>query len=492
MENTAKQYPDDLESWADELMTVRMPVFSSTKKALQNLNEDDANRSVDRFCLELLFDPGSVLAILSRANKRKNSIGTKVGTVENAAMMIGINSMKALLNDSDIIDPPGETVSEKGFMSTVARSYHTAYQAYDWAVQRGDMMPKEIFVAAFLYDIGAMMMWLYCPEKMMETHDLKWGSQVPDAEAQYVIFGFSMEQLSRVLAERLNLPEMVTDSLNAEDARNPRALSIRLANKLVHLSETGWYTEDITECLESIASLLDEPYDNTVKRAHRNAIEVARETEMFEVKPSASLLPMTSCEWPRIHDDDENENEEEDGQHFCLMPQSYLYDASVGMLQMFAKSDDIAIFDIMENAMVGLHDGLGLNRVVFALLSKDKTKLQGKYIRGAESDPAFSQFGVEVDLGRKDLFTQLLQKPRSVWMSRENSEKIWPLIPEKFKEIVGTNEFYAMSVFVKKSPIGIFYADRHLKDSHLEEKSYGRFKTICSLVSKAIEASSKK
>ena len=489
MENTAKQLPNDLESWVEELMTVKMPVFSSTKSALQGLSQDDVSRSVDRFCSELLFDPGGVMAILQKANSRKSNIGTKVSTVENAAMMIGINAMRALADDSIIIDPPGETVSEKGYMSIVARSYHTAFQAYDWAVQRGDMMPKEIFVSAFLNDIGTMLMWLHSPEKMVATHELKWGSHVPDAEAQYVIFGFSMEQLSLQLAERLNLPEMVVDSLNTEDARNPRALIVRLANQLVHLSETGWYTDEIVECIEAISELLSEPYDNSVKRVHKNALEVAFETELFGVMPSASLLPMTSCEWPKL---DNSNEDEEDGLHFCLMPQTYLYEASIAMLHMFAKTGETSISDIMENAIVGLHDGLGLNRVVFALLSKDKVKLQGKYIRGAESDPSFSQFSVCVDLGKKDLFTQLLQKPRSIWMSRENNEKIWPLIPAEFKEIVGTNEFYAMSIFVHGLPIGIFYADRHLKDSHLEKKSYERFKLICSLVSKAVEAINQK
>jgi len=488
MGNTAKQLPNDIMSWVEELLTVKIPVFSSTRKSLQGLSQDDAERAVDRFCAELLFDPGGVIAILDKANSRKGGMGTKIGTVENAAMMIGINQMRKLTDDYPLIEPPGQTTAEKGFMRIVARAYHVAYQAYDWAVCRGDMVPKEVFVAAFLHDIGAMMLWLYCPEKMIETHELKWENMVPDDEAQYVIFGFSQEQLGLILAERLNFPDLVVECLNAEDARNPRALTVKLANQLVHLSETGWYTDEMVECLESVSELLDDSYDNTVKRAHRNALNVARETAFFEVTPSASLLPMTSCVWPSVHG---NKREEEDGMHFCLMPQAYMYEASVASLVDFTKAD-ATINDILEIAIAGLHDGLGLNRVVFALLNKSKTKLEGKFIRGADSDPVFSQFAVEVDLGKKDLFTQLLQKPRSIWLSKQNSDKIWPLIPGKFKTLVDTHEFFAMTVFAHGQPLGLFYADRHLKDSHLDEKSYEKFKRICALVSKAIAANQKK
>ena len=35
---------------------------------------------------------------------------------------------------------------------------------------------------------------------------------------------------------------------------------------MVHLSETGWYTDEMVECLESVAKLLDISYDDVVKR----------------------------------------------------------------------------------------------------------------------------------------------------------------------------------------------------------------------------------
>ncbi len=478
----------DLQEWVDKLENEIFPVFSQTSKGLQHLSEEDANRSVDRFCSDILFDPGGVIAILRKANTgRRGGLGAYVSTVENAAMMIGVNAMRTLTDGYPTIEPPGESAAEKGYMRIVARAYHVAYQAYDWAVLRGDMTPKEIFVAAFLQDIGAMTLWLYAGEQMQAVHELKWEKQVPDDEAQYVVLGFSQEQLGQRLAEVWSLPEMVYECLHAEDAKNPRALTVKLARQMVHLSETGWYTEDMVECLESVAKLLDISYDEIVKRVHKNALKVARETTLYDVSPSAALLPMTSAEWPTVHGGKRNE---EDGKHFCLLPQQFMFDAARESLTGFL-SEPAQVNDIVEIAMAGLHDGLGLNRVVFALLSKDLHKLEGRFINGADSDPAFSQFAIDVDLSTKDLFSQLLQKPRSVWVSQENHDRIWPLVPAKFKELINTQEFYTMSVFAQGKPLGIFYADRHLEDIHLDQKSYDGFKALCSLVVKAIECGRK-
>jgi len=473
-----------LEGWLEKLKTVTLPVFPQTQSDLKNLNDEDLNRSVDRICADILFDPGGVIAILGKANSgRRGGLDANVSTVENAAMMIGMNNMRSLTNDYALLEPPGQTDSEKGYMRIVARAYHVGYQAYDWAVTRGDMMPKEIFVAAFLHDIGAMALWLYAPEQMKAVHELKWEKQVSDDEAQYVILGFSQEQLGQKLAELWNLPEMVFECLHAEDAHNPRAMTVKLANQMVHLSETGWYTEEMVECLESVANLLDLSYHEIVRKVHNNAIELARSTALYGVSPSTALLPMTSAEWPTVHG---GKRDQEAGKHFCLMPQKFMYDAAKHSLEGFLATKS-SVNDILEIAMAGLHDGLGLNRVVFALLSKDLNRLEGRYINGADSDPTFSRFLVDVDLGRKDLFSQLLQKPRCVWANKEKNEKIWPLIPQKFIELIDTSEFYAMSVFAQGKPLGVFYADRHLEDIHLDQKSYDSFKVLCSLVSKGIE-----
>lgn len=486
MADVETKYPETLEDWVNKLSDVVFPMFPRTIKSLKNLTDEDINRSVDRFCADMLLDPGAAIGILRRANGgRRRRLGAQVPTVENAAMMIGMTAMRELYKDVPSFTPPGTTPPERGYMHVVARAYHAGYQAYDWAIQRGDMTPKEVFVAAFLYDLGEMVLWLYGGEPMMRVRELVLNEHMPEDEAQYMVLGFSQEQIGHELAKLWNLPEMVIECLQPEKARNPRALSVMLAAKLARLADTNWYTQEMLECMQSVADLLDISFDEVVRRSHQNALAAARETEFYQIIPAAAWLPMHSEDWSnkKVR---EQSIEDHEAAHFCLSPQLRVYDKAMIDLATLIK-DKPDLNQILQVAMRGFHDGIGLNRVVFAMLSPDRTTLTARQLIGTDNDPVFNRFHVDIDLDRKDIFTQLFQKPRSVWVNAENRAKIWPLVPAAFKKLINTDSFFAMSVFIHDKPLGTFYADRHTHDSELDIKSYERFKRLCGMVSKGIE-----
>ena len=486
MADEETKFPETLEDWVEKLSDVVFPMFPGTIKSLKTLTDEDINRSVDRFCADILLDPGAVIGIVRRANSgHRRRLGTQVATVENAAMMIGLKSMKELYKDVPCFTPPGTTPAERGYMHVVARAYHAGYQAYDWAIQRGDMTPKEVFVAAFLYDLGEMVLWLYGGEPMMRVRELVLNEHMPEDEAQYMVLGFSQEQIGHELAKRWNLPEMVIECLQPDKARNPRALSVMLAAKLARLADINWYTPEMLECLQSVADLLDISLEEVVRRSHLNALAAARETEFYQIIPAAALLPMHSGDW-NTNNVSEQAEEGHEAAHFCLTPQLRVYDrAMIDLATLIKDKPDLG--QILQIAMRGFHDGVGLNRVVFAMLSHDCTTLTARQMIGTDNDPVFNRFHVDIDLDRRDIFTQLFQKPRSVWVNEENRAKIWPLVPGAFKKLINTDSFFAMSVFIHDKPVGLFYADRHTQDSQLDIKSYERFKRLCGMVSKGIE-----
>jgi hypothetical protein len=352
------------------------------------------------------------------------------------------------------------------------------------------MTPKEIFVAAFLHDIGEMALWLHGGEQMLDIQALMQQERMPEDEAQYVILGFSQEQLGHELAKLWGLPEIVLECLQAEEAQNPRALTVMLAAQLARLVEKGWYSEEVFACMENIAELIDQPFPDITRRIHINAVGAARESSLYGALPAAALLPMLPGPWPDEDDlkDRFGNAEEEEGapRHFCLTPQLSFFDDTIDQLKtMISGNPDLN--NLMSIIMKGLHDGIGLNRVVFALLSQDHTSLNGRYLLGTDNDPMFSRFHIDVDIGQNNLFAQMIKKPCSVWINETNRPKMWPLIPNKFKELINTDSFFAMSVFVDDKPVGLFYADRHFKESHLDEQSYKHFKQLCQLASKGIQ-----
>jgi hypothetical protein len=44
-----------------------------------------------------------------------------------------------------------------------------------------------------------------------------------------------------------------------------------------------------------------------------------------------------------------------------------------------------------------------------------------------------------------------------------------------------------MSIFAKRKPVGLFYADKHSGECLLDDKGYAEFKKLCLLAAKRLE-----
>ena len=133
-----------------------------------------------------------------------------------------------------------------------------------------------------------------------------------------------------------------------------------------------------------------------------------------------------------------------------------------------------------------MHDGIGLNRVVFARYEKNTKSLVGTVIVGSSNNPVFNRFNIKLDIPH--LFTRLMEKPQAILINDETRNKFWSLVPQEFAKLIGTNSFAAMSVHYKDEPLGLFYADRHTSSCQIEDTSYKYFKTMSTQCSKILNS----
>ncbi len=476
---------DSVGQWADRLAECHLPLLVSTARALSNLNPD-SGIPMDRVCERVPGDPGAALEIVRRANAgRARNLGSRIATLDNAAMMLGMSQLRALPSALDRLDPLEADTAQRRYLQLASRSYHAGLQAYRWAHRRGDMMPKEVFLAAMLHDVGELLMSLHGGAGELERiRVLQCAERMPADEAQYVVLGFSLEQLTRTLAARWNLPELLLQSLEAEHASQPRVLGVMYASQLARLAEGGWYGDELQECLANVSAWLDVPEGHIASEVHVTAVEAARDVQHFRVFPAARRLPMLPGEEPEeAAESDSADDGEPTPVHFCLMPQLAVYEEVTDRLMNYVPAGS-NLHELMTEVMRGLHDGLGLNRVVFAMLNRDRSLLQARYLAGTDNDPGFSRFALRLD--HAHLFSRMLEREQAVWVNQDNHARFWPLVPEPVRRLVHTDTFFAASVVVDTKPIGLFYADRHLPDSRLDANAYQRFKKLCQLSTAAI------
>jgi HD-like signal output (HDOD) protein len=468
-------------AWVHKLDKSCMPALQANTELLRQLAASD-KADIGQMTNLIESDPGLTLRLMRYINSLSHKhLRSEITTVRHALMMLGIDHVQKFSEDIPTIEALDENIQQR-LLHHFNRSFHAAYQARDWGRLSRDAVIDELYLGALLHNIGAILLELNAPEEMDRVREIMRETQKDSEEAEYVVFGFSLDQLTLELAKHWRLPSILTDALQSENAQQNRVFNVMLAAQLAKQVEHGWYKPATTRLLEQIADFMLADVASVATMVHKNAVEAARLSSQFKVQhPAATLLyPATGEEEEQTEQTAETtyETEQSAESELCLLPQQKVL---LRVMKALAQTTaEIPLKDIISLALEGMHEGLGLNRTVFAMLTPDKGQLKARSIRGSDNDAHFNRF--VVDLANHNLFSRLMEKPQSLWLNDENRGKFFPLIPIQFHKLTHNEHFFVMSLFVRNKAVGMFYADRP-RDCQLDAESYKQFKQIVAQVS---------
>ncbi|MFK5914908.1 MAG: HDOD domain-containing protein [Woeseiaceae bacterium] len=464
---------EKLDKWVELAANEPVPVLKHTIKELRQLCREeeiplkDITHVVER-------DPSLVVHILRLSNERpKGRLSSEITHVNQAFRLMGTDQLTHLPDALPAVDDVLDEKQKKRLLATFSRAYHAARFATDWATLRADMTPDEVFTATQLHFYGEMILAIHAPDLLEKITTLRVKDHIASEEAQYMILGFTFNELTMKISERLKFPALIAESLSAGNAKFPRAYGIMLGVQLArNLSHEGWYSGSTLEIQEQIAEWIDITTDEVIARSHTIAAEIAREVPQYNTAPPARDLPLII----KIIPDEDSVTDSHDHTAICLIPQLELLKSAIQELITLSPKT-ISHSELIQHIISTMHDGIGLNRVVYCHYDEEEKLLEGVNFKGSENDPSFNRF--KINVSSKGLFSHLLSKQQAVLMNASTREKFWPLVSKGFKELVGTNSFIAMSIYVKGKPVGLFYADRHTENCQIEDRSYSYFKKLC-------------
>ncbi len=473
-----------LDEWLARIGHKPVPVLKATISALRHHCALD-NAPLTELEGVVEIDPGLVIHLLRLGNaKTSGSLSTDITTIPQALMILGTEQVNELPQRLPSIEETLEDAARTRLLKTFARAYHAARQATRWAIQRRDMTPEEVFAATQLHFLGEMFIAIYAPALLDQVDSMRNKKNIASEEAQFIVLGFTLDQLTAKLARLWKLPDLLLESLHPENAKFPRAYGIMLAVQLARGAAVDWYGEKTCKIQEQAAEWLKIDLPELITGTHVLAVDVARESALYEVAPAVlglACIPPTPKEESETQ---EKEFAEEHNAEICLMPQIQSLKLLLGMLTQKNLPTENT-YELISHILKGLHDGIGLNRVVFARLDTESKLLKAEKIIGVDNDPHFSRF--EISLAPPNLFSRLLEKSQAVLINDQNRAKFWPLVPKEFQKLIDTNSFIAMSIFVDNTPAGIIYADRRNSACQLDERSYHYFKMVCKHAGQALQ-----
>lgn len=471
----------NVEEWVGKIKGKPIPVLAHSVEKLHKLCANE-NAPIQEIVDAVEQDPGLTVQLLRTCNGTSGDrLQREITSVQQAAMMIGTQPLVDMATKLPTLKSNPQEPAHTQVLRTFCRAYHAGIQAVAWARIRRDMTPDEVFAATQLHFLGEMVLALHAPEKLLEAFTLRREKNIASEEAQYICLGFTLDQLSLAIAQEWHLPQLVIEALQAENANHPRGRSIMLAVQLARSAAIDWYSDKMSAIYKQAAELLEMEIDDVCRQSHTLAVEVARQTNYYGVMQSASLLPQirNHTEQKQIKQTISKDYQAD----ICLTPQINVLRDTLAKLKLAIQKKQSQA-SMIRICMQGMHDGIGLNRVVFAVTDDENKSLRVKLVMGADNDPVFNRF--KINLNKPHLFFKLIKKPQAVCINDSNRQKFWPLVPIEFRKLIGTNSFMAMSVFNGDKLLGLFYADRHTSACQVDDKSYSYFKNMCNTLGQAI------
>lgn len=470
-----------LEDWLAHLKPAETPVFRHTRDTLLQLAPRRDNLSAREVAIPILSDPLATLRLIYAANNRASRhFNAEVTTVEHAVLMQGTGSFLDRFADAPVLEdtPQGRDAEILGSLYRLARlAQHAAWQARDFATLNSDLRGEELQVAAVLYYAPEFLFWLDAPDIADRLARLR--RELPSAEAEAQSLGFALEPLRQMLLHAWKIPDGLCDLLDERHAALPRQAILHATLNIANLSRFGWWDECLQDNFRMLAHTVRLPEDEVIGIVHGNAVRAARSGHWNPAPPAAAVLPMLPGDWP--HEPEARPAEGAPRTEAGAEPAAVLTHREI-LAEALANIEghldgSLTLNQMMAIVLKGLHSGLGLSRVLFALITPDSQRVKCRFTLGIRADDPLRHF--ELELQSPDLFGQLMQRMQAVWMNADNRGRLWPRVAPGLRARIGLGDFYAMSLFGNGRPLGLIYADRGHGRASLDAATYNDFKAFC-------------
>jgi hypothetical protein len=342
-------------------------------------------------------------------------------------------------------------------------------------------MSEEVFIAAILHNIAEIVLWWVAPQEARRIRRLMQVFEMTPDEAQLHVLGFRLTELRSSLMAFWQIPEALSVLMEASHAEWPRVKFILLSTSIAGHAANGWNSPALAADIEALSAIMKMTPDNTATLVHVNAAIAGRACAWFGVAPAAAWLPMLpEGGVPEPSEDDDLASfdpiEAHVSEMLLLVPQPAILKKVMDEIGRHLDGT-LKFQQLMALSLKGMHEGIGLERVVFALLAQDHGTVKAKFILGASANSPLKNF--RFSLTDNCLFAKLMSKTQSVWLHSGNRPNLEKLVSSSMQQITGGEDFFAMSIFVHDKPVGLFYADKQGGAEKLTDPAYQDFKQLC-------------
>ena len=458
-----------LEQWVSLIRDQEMPIFGHTVQSIISVAQDE-DAPAAKLAGVVLKDASMTTRVLKLTNSvYYNPQRQPISTISRAVIVLGFNTVRNMCLSISLVDAFVRGNVRDRLTHTLARAIHAAVQARSIAMERGDDSPEEIFIATLLYHIGDMAFWCFSGEAGTELDKLMQQPGYTPELAQEEVLGFQLHTLSNNLAQEWHLNPLLQATLSHPQDAGERGQNITLAHEVAEAAEEhGWDSPETQQIIEAIGKLSGSSSKNTVDQLHHNAREAADIATYYGAASAAHAIPLPgSGEKPRQTE-----------------PETIIeYPQPDGMLQLKILRELSMLLEngcdmnmIMEMAMEGIYRGVGVDRVLFAMLTPDKKGLRAKFALGHDNEKLQNSFHFTRLPNVRHIFFEAIDKECTLLVDCNRQTELSPLVNNSVTSVIGKRPFLVSTIAINGRGIGLLFADRALSEREIDEEAVESFK----------------
>ncbi|MBK1640822.1 histidine kinase [Chromatium okenii] len=471
--NTEITTPKNIEEWVALICEREMPVFDMTARKVIAFTGDDL-APISALANVILCDASLTARVLKLANSIfYNPNGVVISTVTRAIVVLGFNVVRDICLAVRLIEELVKGAARDRLGRELAQAMHAAIQARALAEIYNEKTAEEVFIATLLSRIGEMAFWCYSGEIGSRLEQRLNQPNMSPERAQEQVLGFHLSQLSRQLIKEWRLSELLQRAIHQSGQGGEQMQAIKLGQQLAQCAkDQGWQSQEMTQLIQKIAKITELSVVETQTLVHQKARAAIQLAADLGASFAAAYIPLPGAEAVEVIPSAATKS----GVANKLLSDGALQIKILRELDAVLEAGQFDFNVIMELVLEGIYRGIGMDRVIFALVSPDKKVIKAKYALSQLQEELVTGFQFSRDANTPDVLFQTLDRKVPRWFSAQEYDAHLRLIPAQLTQLMGQTPFMLAPIVVNQHSIGLFYADRSCSQRALDNASFSDFK----------------
>jgi HD-like signal output (HDOD) protein len=402
----------------------------------------------------ILKDLGLTLHVLRVANSSLyNRSGRPIIGVVHAITLLGWDTVRNLVSAMHFIEHYAK--QSPGLRELMMFSMLTATHSREMAAEVGYPRPDEAYLCGLFRNLGEVLLARHSPQEYAAMLLAIKEERITAHAACVRIIGFSFESLSSAMADSWNLPARVR--LTMKGGRDVGTAEERSLASVIN------YGHELTSALYRHASRLEALPNRTLlapdgsshqvsKRDLRiivnQGVEDTRHTFHSLHIPVGTLLLDKQVEQAR----EILAGGEPSPGPACFASLDTAIDIAIARL----KSPAFEITSLIQKLLDGMADDCGFRRILFALLSEDRSAIRGRLGSGVHVEDSLRAFDFSLMRGDPALSSSIERK-QDLWINTQTDLRY---AASRVVSLFDPAHFLLLPVVVDGIVAGAIYADR--------------------------------